>query len=80
MLSEEPGNGVVISVEMESIEAAISYVLALGADAAVISPPHIRDAVMATAQAIAQIYIADQANEGQIPDLPLPSMEENYPR
>ena len=81
VLSEEPGNGVVISVEMESSEAAISYVLALGAEATVISPPQIRDAVMTAAQAIAQMYTSDDTtNEDQFLDLTIHSLEEHSSR
>ncbi len=85
VLSEEPGNNVLISVEVESVEAAIAYVLALGADATVITPLHIRDAVATTAQAIAEIYQPnDQTDQAQTDiaarDPQNRTMEENYPR
>lgn len=56
VLSEEQDGSVLVSVNMESIEAAISYVLALGADAVVLSPKKVRELVAKTARAIAEMY------------------------
>ena len=43
-------------VNVESVDEAVSYVLALGASVAVISPKKVREAVAAAARAIAEIY------------------------
>ncbi|MDQ2884624.1 MAG: YafY family transcriptional regulator [Chloroflexota bacterium] len=55
-VKEKPDGSVIIRVEVESLEEAISYVLALGADATVLCPAQVRAAVVATARAIAEIY------------------------
>ena len=55
ILREEPDGSVVVQVNVESVEAAISYVLALGKDATVLSPEHVRLAVAETAQYIASM-------------------------
>ena len=56
VLSEEADGSVVVRINVESFDAAISYVLSLGADAMVLYPVRIRDAVAMTAQAIAEKY------------------------
>lgn len=56
VLNEEADGSVIVRVEIESTETALTYVLGLGADAAVICPRRIRETVAATAQAIATMY------------------------
>ena len=56
VLSEEADGSVVVRITIESLDAAISYILSLGADAMVLYPTTIRDAVAVTAQAIAEKY------------------------
>ena len=56
VLREEPDGSAVVRVHVESIEAAVSYALAMGADATVLSPARVRDAVAATAHVIAEMY------------------------
>ena len=57
---EEPDGSVIVRVDVESVDAAISYALGLGADATVRSPPRVRDAVAATAHASAEMYDKQQ--------------------
>jgi predicted DNA-binding transcriptional regulator YafY len=56
LVNEKADGSAIVRVEVESLEEAISYVLALGADATVIYPAQVRAAVAATAQAIAELY------------------------
>jgi predicted DNA-binding transcriptional regulator YafY len=56
ILKEEADGSAIVSVDLESVDAAISYALGLGADATVLSPANVREAVAATAQAIAEMY------------------------
>jgi predicted DNA-binding transcriptional regulator YafY len=56
VLKEQSDGSAIVRVEVNSFDAAVSYALALGADATIISPPKVRDAVAATAQAIAEMY------------------------
>ena len=56
VLSEEQDGSVIVHVNMESLEEAVSYVLALGSDAWVLSPKQVREKIAATAQAIAAMY------------------------
>ncbi len=56
LIKEKPDGCLIVHVEVESIDEAVSYVLALGADATVIAPPQVRDAVVNAAQAIAEMY------------------------
>jgi predicted DNA-binding transcriptional regulator YafY len=56
IVSESTNGTAVVRFEADSIEDAVSYALALGADATVISPPQVRQAVADTALAIAEIY------------------------
>ena len=56
ILSEERDGSVIVQIDVESFEAAVSTVLALGADATVISPENVRKAVITTARAIADMY------------------------
>ena len=56
ILREELDGSVVVQVNVESVEAAISYVLALGKDATVLSPDNVREVVAETAQSIADMY------------------------
>ena len=56
VLREDDDGSVVVRINVESFDAAISYVLSLGADAIVLYPARIRDAVVVTAQAIAEKY------------------------
>ena len=55
-IKEKADGSVIVHVEVESLEEAVSYVLALGTDATVICPRQVRDAVVATVQAIAIMY------------------------
>jgi predicted DNA-binding transcriptional regulator YafY len=56
LLKEERDGSAVVRVDLESDDAAVSYALALGAGATVISPEHIRTAVASAAHAIAEMY------------------------
>ena len=56
IMHEEADGSVVVQVNVESLDAAISYVLSLGADATVLQPLAIRKAIASTAQAIAEKY------------------------
>jgi predicted DNA-binding transcriptional regulator YafY len=58
LLREEADGKLVVCVNADSPEAAVSFALSLGADAAVISPSKVRDAVAATARSIAEMYRA----------------------
>jgi len=56
LISEEQDGSAIMRINLESTDAAISYALALGAEATVISPPQVREAVATTAHAIAEMY------------------------
>jgi predicted DNA-binding transcriptional regulator YafY len=56
ILQEERDSYALVQVELESIDAAASYTLSLGAGATVISPDEAREAVALTAHAIAEKY------------------------
>jgi predicted DNA-binding transcriptional regulator YafY len=56
LLREEPNGKLVVRVNTESPDVAVSYVLSLGSDATVVSPARVREAVMATARTIAEMY------------------------
>lgn len=56
ILCEKSDGSAIVHIQTESTEEAVSYTLALGAYAKVISPPQVREAVAATAQAIASMY------------------------
>ncbi|HLI05127.1 MAG TPA: YafY family protein [Ktedonobacteraceae bacterium] len=56
ILQEEPDGSIVVQVNVESLEAAISYVLALGTGATVLSPSNMRAAVAEAARSIAEMY------------------------
>jgi predicted DNA-binding transcriptional regulator YafY len=55
-IKEKPDGSIIVLVEVESLEEAISYVLALGDAATVLYPAQVRAAVAATARAIAEMY------------------------
>ena len=55
-IKERPDGSFIVDVETESLDEAVSYVLGLGADATVLSPGQVRDAVVHAAQAIAEMY------------------------
>ena len=55
-VKEKADGSVIVRVEVESLDEAVSYVLGLGADATVMSPNQVRDAVVHAAQAIAEMY------------------------
>jgi predicted DNA-binding transcriptional regulator YafY len=56
VVKEEPDGSTIVHVNLESIDDAISYALGLGADATVICPQQVREAVASTAHAIAAMY------------------------
>ena len=56
ILQEEPDGSLVVQVNVESLEVAISYVLALGTGATVLSPENVREAVVEAARSIAEMY------------------------
>src|SRR5450432_135842 len=56
LMKEKPDGSLIVRVEVDSIEEAVSYVLGLGPDATVIAPGQVRDAVVNAAQAIAEMY------------------------
>ena len=56
VLEEESDGSLVVRVDTESAQAAIAYALSLGADATVLDPPEVRDAVAAAARSIARLY------------------------
>src|SRR5215469_4682160 len=53
VLNAEQDGSIVVQVNLESIDEAVSYVLALGASIVVVSPKKVREAVAAAARAIA---------------------------
>lgn len=57
ILQEQPDGSLVVQVNVESLEAAISYVLALGTGATVLSPDNVREAVAEAARSIAEMYV-----------------------
>ncbi len=59
VLREEPDGRLVVRVNLASEEAAVSYALALGTAATVVSPAQVRDTVAAAANAIAEMYKSD---------------------
>lgn len=56
ILQEEPDGSLVMQVNVESLEAAVSYVLALGTGATVLRPDNVREAVAEAARSIAEMY------------------------
>ncbi|HLH63295.1 MAG TPA: YafY family protein [Ktedonobacteraceae bacterium] len=56
VLDEEADGSVVVHVNMESLEEAVSYALSLGSEARVLSPRQVREKIAATVQAIAALY------------------------
>lgn len=56
IVGEETDGSIVVQVNVESLDAAISYALSLGADATVLQPLAVRKAVASAAQAIAEKY------------------------
>ncbi len=56
ILNEVPEDGAFIRVNVESFAAAVSYTLALGMNATVISPIEVREAVADVAKGIAKMY------------------------
>ncbi|HEY7414825.1 MAG TPA: YafY family protein [Ktedonobacteraceae bacterium] len=61
ILREEPDGSIVVNVDVESFEAAVSYVLALRAQATVILPQKLRMAVAETARRIFLELMEDNA-------------------
>ncbi len=57
-LHEEADGSISERINVESCEAAISYILALRTEAAVIYPPRLRKAALETALAIEELYKA----------------------
>ncbi|GCF11874.1 helix-turn-helix transcriptional regulator [Dictyobacter arantiisoli] len=53
---EQKDGSAIIQIIMESLDDAIAYVLASGADVTVLDPPEVRAAVAATARAITAMY------------------------
>ncbi len=56
LVKEKPDGSVIVRVEAESLDEAVSYVLGLGANATVLAPSQVRDAVVQAAQTIAEMY------------------------
>jgi predicted DNA-binding transcriptional regulator YafY len=56
VLEEEPDGSLVVRIDTESAQAALAYALSLGADATVLEPPEVREAVAAAARSIARLY------------------------
>lgn len=56
VLSEGVDGSIIVRLEVDSLEAAVSSTLALGAGATVLSPRRVRQIVAATAQAITEKY------------------------
>jgi predicted DNA-binding transcriptional regulator YafY len=56
VLCEKSDGSAIVNVELETFDAAVSYVLGLGAGTLVLDPPDIRVAVANTARAIADMY------------------------
>ncbi len=56
ILNEEPEGSAIIRVNVETFSAAVSYTLALGMNATVISPIKVREAVADVAKGIAALY------------------------
>lgn len=53
---EEPDGSAIVRVEVASFDDAVSYALGLRVDATVLCPAQVREAVVATAHAIASMY------------------------
>jgi predicted DNA-binding transcriptional regulator YafY len=58
VLEEEPDGGLLVRIDTESAQAAVAYALSLGADATVLDPPEVREAVAAAARSIVRLYAA----------------------
>lgn len=56
MLKEVRDGSIVVRVDLESVEEAASYALALGTDATIISPEKVREVVATMAHTIAEMY------------------------
>lgn len=56
LLHEDPGDGCMVHVDTDSETAAVSFALSLGAEALVLGPPEVRDAVATAARTIAAQY------------------------
>lgn len=56
VLHEEADGSSIVRVQRETIDAAVSYSLSMGADVLVLEPVQVRDTVAATAQHIAELY------------------------
>jgi predicted DNA-binding transcriptional regulator YafY len=56
VLGEESDGSLVVRIDTESAQAALAYALSLGADATVLEPPEVREAVAAAARSIARLY------------------------
>ena len=56
ILREESDGSIVVRVNVDSFDAATSYVLSLGADVTILQPLVVRQAVASAAQAIAEKY------------------------
>jgi predicted DNA-binding transcriptional regulator YafY len=59
ILREEPDGSARIQVHLDSAEDAVTYALALGTEARVISPREVCEAVVGRARAISQMYLAE---------------------
>ena len=62
ILAEEPDGSARISITFDTLNEAVAYALSLGAEAIVLDPPEVRDAVLVTAQALTQRYQHEQAS------------------
>lgn len=56
ILREECDGSIIVQVPMETVEEAVSYVLALGPQVVVLDPDAVRQAVARTAQTVAALY------------------------
>ena len=56
ILQEQPDGTLIAQVTIDSLEAATSYVLALGTGATVLGPDTVREAVAEAARSIAEMY------------------------
>lgn len=59
ILREEADGAAMVQVKLGSSNDALSYALSLGAEATVLDPPELREAIRTQAQAIASLYASD---------------------
>lgn len=56
VVRSNPDGSAVISLNLESVDAAVTYALSLGAEAIVLDPPDVRTGVVRAARSVASLY------------------------